>query len=111
MRDKLNDHPEVYRSLTYEDWCDLLTTIEVKDETEIAAVHINNIASDREASLSDSNKSVRIPRRNKAKTGVVNSHKLPRRAYDSHHGAQHYCVLFMTAGMPERKYALHSTND
>ena len=32
MRDELDDHPEDYRSLTYEDWCDLLSTIEVKHE-------------------------------------------------------------------------------
>ena len=32
MRDELDDHPEDYRSLTYVDWCDLLSIIEVKDE-------------------------------------------------------------------------------
>ena len=31
MRDKLDDHSEDYRSLTYGYWCDLLSTIEVKD--------------------------------------------------------------------------------
>ena len=31
MRDELDDHPEDYRSLTYEYWCDLLSTIKVKD--------------------------------------------------------------------------------
>ena len=31
-RDELDDHPEEYRSLTYEDWCDLLSTIQVKYE-------------------------------------------------------------------------------
>ena len=29
MRDELDDHPEDYHSLTYEDWCDLLFTINV----------------------------------------------------------------------------------
>ena len=36
MRDELNDHPEDYCSLTYEDWCDLLSTIKVKDERKRA---------------------------------------------------------------------------
>ena len=60
MRDELYDHPEDYRSLTYEDWFDLLSLIEVKDERKIAAVHINNISSARADSLSDSDESVRI---------------------------------------------------
>ena len=32
MRDELDDHPEDYRSSTFENWCDLLSTIEVQDE-------------------------------------------------------------------------------
>ena len=71
-------------------------------------MHIKKIASARAASLSDSNKSVRIQRKNKAKTGVLISNKSPRRAYDSHHGAQRYCVFCKKAGMPEHKYVLHS---
>ena len=85
MRDELDDHPEDYRSLTYEDWCDLLYTIEVKDERKIAAVHIKKIASSRAAFISDSNDSMRIPRRKKSNNGVSNSHKPPRRAHDRHH--------------------------
>ena len=30
-RDELDDHPEDHINLTYEDWCELLSTIEVKD--------------------------------------------------------------------------------
>ena len=65
MRDELYDHPEDYFPLTYEDWCDLLSTIKGKDKSKRAAVHINNIASARAAYLSDSDKFVRIPRRKK----------------------------------------------
>ena len=39
MRDELDDHSEEYISLTCEDWCDLLSKIEVKDEKKISAVH------------------------------------------------------------------------
>ena len=98
MRYELDDYPEDCRSLTYEYWCDILSTIEVKDERKRAAVHINKIASARSASLSNSDKSVRIPRRNKARNGVSNSHNSPKRAHDSHHGAQRYCVLYKKAG-------------
>ena len=51
MRDELDDHPEDYRSLTYEYWCDLLSKIKVKDESKIAVVLIKKISSAREASL------------------------------------------------------------
>ena len=109
MRYELDDHTEDYLSLNYEDLCDLLSTIEVKDERKRAAGHIKKIASAREASLSDSNEPMRIPRRRKAKTGVLNYHKPPIMRHDRHHGAQRYCVLCNMAGMPERKYASHST--
>ena len=66
----MDDHPEDYSSLTYEYWCDLLSTIEVKYGRKRAAVNIKKIDSDRAASLSDSNEYVRITRRKKAKTGV-----------------------------------------
>ena len=36
MQYELDDHPEDYRSLTYEDWCELLSTIEVRDERKTA---------------------------------------------------------------------------
>ena len=93
MREELDDHPEDYRSLTYEYWCDLLSTIDVKEERKIVAVHIKMIDSVREAALSDNDKSVKIMRRRKANTGVLNYHKYPRRAHDRHHGAHSYCVL------------------
>ena len=93
MRGELDDHPKDYRSLTYEDWYNLLSTIKVKYESKRAAVHIKKISSSRSASLSDSDKSVRIPRRKKVKNGVSDSYKSPRRAHDRHNGAHSYCVL------------------
>ena len=104
MRDELDDHSEDYCSLSYEYWCDLLSTIKVKDERKRAAVQINNIAFARAASISDSNKSVRIMRKKKAKTGVLRSKKYPKKAHSMHHGIQRYCVIFNKAGMPDRKY-------
>ena len=71
MQDELEDHPEDYFSLTYEYWYDLLSTIEVKDENKWAATQIKKIASDRAASLSNSDNSVIIPRKKKATTGIL----------------------------------------
>ena len=103
----MDDHPEKYFSLTYEYWCDLLSTIEVEDERKRAAVQIKKIASAKSASLSDSNISVTISRKKKANTCVLRSNKSSKRAYSSHHGMQCHCVLCKKAGMPERKYTLH----
>ena len=111
MRDALDDHLEDYRSLNYGNWCELLSTIKVKDESKSAAVHIKKIASARAASLSDSNKSVRIPRRKKAKTSFLSSTKSPRRAHERHHRAQSYCVLCKKSGVTDFKYASHSSED
>ena len=86
MRDELDDHPEDYCYLTYEYWCDLLSTIEFKDERKRAAGHINKIAYSRAASLSDSDGYMRVQRMKKTNTGVSNYHNSTRRAHDRHHG-------------------------
>ena len=107
----MDDHPEDYITLTYEDWCELLSNIKVKYERKRPAGHIKKIVSARVASLIDSNKSAGVPRRNRAKAGVLNSHKYPRRAHGRNHGAHHYCELCKKAGIPDRKYMSHSTKD
>ena len=94
MRDELDDHTEDYCSLIYEDWFELLSTIEVKDESKRSSVHIKKIASARSASLSDRNESVRIPRKKKAKTGVLRS-KNPQEGRTI--GTMVYCITLWFA--------------
>ena len=74
-------------------------------------MQIKKIASARAASLSDSDESVRIPRRKKAKTGFLRSNKSPKRTHDRHHGIHSYCVMCNKAGMPDCKYTSHSAED
>ena len=105
------DHPEDYRSLTYEDWCDFLSTIKVKYERKTESVQIKKIISAREGYISDSNESVRILRKKKAKTCVLRTNKYPQKSHKRHHGIHHYCVLCKKTGMPERKYRSHSADD
>ena len=100
IQGELYYHPEDYRSLTYEYWCDLLSTIKLKYERERSSAQIKKITSARAASLSDSNDSIRNPRKNKASTGVLCSNASHKQAH-KHHGIQHYCVLCKKAGMPE----------
>ena len=44
MQDELEDNKEYYHSLTHEDWCELLYTIEVKYNRKRAATQIKKIA-------------------------------------------------------------------
>ena len=82
MQDELDDHPEDYHSLNYEYWCDLLSTIEIEDENKSAASHIKKIASARSASIYDSNYSIKIPRKRKARTGLLRSNKTQKKAHN-----------------------------
>ena len=105
----MEDNQEGYRSLTHEDWCDLLSTIKVKDNIKMSVTQINKIDSIRVASHSDSNKSVRIPSKKKTSTGVLLKN-LKRKA-SKHHGTQRHFVIHKKAGITERKYMLHSSED
>ena len=58
-------HKENYCSFTHEDWCDLLSTIDFKDNRKRAENQIKKVAAARASSLSDSDRSVRIPRKKK----------------------------------------------
>ena len=51
MQDELDDHPEDYFPLAYEDLYDLLSITEVKDESKMASAQIKKIASARAVSL------------------------------------------------------------
>ena len=73
----------------------------------MSVTQIKKIESARASSLSDTDESVRIPRKKKARTDVLRSNKSPKKAH-KHHGTQRYCALCKKAGMPERKYILHS---
>ena len=111
MRDELEDNQEDYRSLTHEDWCYLLSTIEVKDNSKRAATQFENISSARAASNSDSDGYVRILSKNKARTGVLRNNKVHNNKSPKHNGNQRHCVICKEAGMPERNYTLHSSED
>ena len=79
MHRELDNHPEDYCYFTYENWCDLMSKIKVKDERKKSAAHIKKTASTRAASISDRKESVRIPRKKKVGTGVLSSNKSQKR--------------------------------
>ena len=108
MQDELEDNQEEYYSLTHEDWCDLLSTIEVKDNRKRESTDIKKIGYARAASLSNSKGSFRILRKNKARTGFLQLNKGLHNKAHNHHGNQIHCVLCKKSGMPEQKYMWHS---
>ena len=71
MKDELEDNQEDYRSLVHEYWCDLLSTIEVKDNRKRAVTQINMIATSKLACHYDSNEFIRVPCKKRARTGVI----------------------------------------
>ena len=77
----------------------------------MSVTQINKIDSIRVASHSNSNRSIRIPRKKKAKTGVLCNNKEPNNKVPKHHGTQHHCVLCKKSGMLEKKYMLHSAEE
>ena len=93
IQDELEDHPEDYRSLTYEYWCDILPTIKGKDENKSAAAQTKNIDSARAAYLSGVEYSSKIQRKKKSRTGILWSNKPQKKAHKNH-SIQRYCVLF-----------------
>ena len=111
MQDELEDNQEDYHSLTHEYWCDLLSTIEFKDNRKRAATQIENISSDRYASRPYNYVSVRIPSNKNSRTGVLRKKTLPNNKAPTRHGNQRRCVLWKKSGMLEQKYILRSSED
>ena len=93
IRDDFEDNQDDYCSLTYEDWCDLLYKIEGKYNRKRAATQIKKIDSARAVYHYDSDKSVRILRKNKARNGVLRNNKGPRNKAPKNPGNARRCML------------------
>ena len=77
----------------------------------MVATQIEKISSARAASLYDSDKSINIPRKKKARTGILRSNKGPQKKAHKNHSTQIYCILCKKAGMTEQRYVLHNVED
>ena len=55
MKDELEDNHEEYCSIYHENWCEILSAIEVKDNMKRDATHINRLVTSKEVSSSDRN--------------------------------------------------------
>ena len=58
---ELEDNQEGYRSITYEKWCDLLTTTEIKDNSNMDVSQIKRLVTSKAHPVNyDRNESVRV---------------------------------------------------
>ena len=88
-------------------------TIKVKGKMKISANHINKIASAIVDSLSDSDRSVSIMRKKKARlgAGVLCSNRGTKSKEPKNPGIQCHCMIYRKAGIPEREYMSQSDED
>ena len=76
MQDELEDNHEDYFLITGEEWCDLISTIEVKENRRSSAAQIKRLATSKaELVNSGSDESVTVMHKKRVRTGV-----LPNRA-------------------------------
>ena len=112
IHDELEDNKEEYCSITHEEWCNLLSTMGVNDNRKRDASQIKRLVIPNEAPVNyDSDESVRVPYKNRARTGVITSRRQQGKKTLKHHGAQRYCVFCKKAGMPDKKYMSHSSDN
>ena len=69
MQDELDYKYNYYCSVPHQEWYDLLSTTEAKENIKRAATHIKILAASKAAPAhSDSDASTKVPRKNKART-------------------------------------------
>ena len=107
MQDELEDNQEEYRSLAHGDLCDLLSTINFKDNRKRSSTQIKRLETSRAASNSDSKKSVRLMCKKRVRTGFLPNRKHQGGEMPNHHEIHWYCALCKKAGIPEKKYMSH----
>ena len=94
IQDELEDKREDYHSIPYKEWCDLLSTTEVKDKRKIAADQIKSIVTYKaQRGNSDRNDSVKVLRKKKVSTGVLTDRKQKGKNTPNHHLSQSQYVL------------------
>ena len=101
MQDELEDNHEDYFSILHEEWCELLSTIEVRVNTERYATHIKRLATSKAIPNYDSNKSIRVPHNKMVSTSALPNFNQKGGEMPKHHGDQRYCMLCKKSGIPE----------
>ena len=92
-----------YLSLPHEKWCDLLSTLEAKDNRKSATYQIKRLASPKAAPASDIDGSHILPGKKKVRARFILSCN-PIKKAPKNLGTHSYYIMFNKAVMLERKY-------
>ena len=112
MQDEIEDKDKDYHSFPHKEWCDLLSTMEAKDNRKRTTDQIKILAASKAVPANYfSNVSAKVTLKNKASTCAIHTRKQQGKKNPNHKGSQRYCVLCKKTGMPERKYKLYSSEN
>ena len=108
MQDEMYDKDKYYCYLYHEEWCELLSTMEGKDNQKWAADQIKRLASSKDDQAnSDIDARLKVTCNKKTMSGVLISHNNKGKKTLNHKYSQCYYVLFKKVGMTDRKYKQH----
>ena len=89
-----------------------MSTIGVKDNRKRAAAQIKKLEISEASPLKSGNdESIRVTHKKRARTGVLPNRKQQEGKTPNHHRAQQYCVLYKKAGITEKNYRTHSSEN
>ena len=112
MHNYLYDNIQDYGSLPHKYWCDLLSTMEKKDNRKRAATQIKRVAASKAAPANyDSNAYKRFPLKKKARTVVILDQKNQVKNSSKNIGSQIYCVLYKKDRIIEHNWKSHSSKN
>ena len=97
-------------SLPHKEWCDLLSTLETKDNMKKYAAQIKRLDRYKVVFVdSERDTILKVPHKKKARTSVFPDHKQSNKKNTPRHGGiQRYCVLYKKTGITEHKYMSRS---
>ena len=108
MQDELEDKNEDYCPIPHEEWFNLISTMEVKDNSKRAVAQIKRLVTSKSVPVNyGSDDPIRFPRNKKVRTDVIPSRKQHGGNIPKHHDAQCYCVMCKKAVIPEKKWRSH----
>ena len=89
MHDELDNISQDYLSVPHKDWCELMSTIVVKDNSKISAAQVKRLAASKAAPANyDFDMSARVTRKKKARNVVLLDRKQKSNNTFKHSGDQ-----------------------
>ena len=93
MQDELEYIHEYYRSVLHKEWCDLLSTIEVKGTIKRDTTQIKRLETSKAESNSDRYEYIKVQRKKIIRTCALPNFKQKGEMTPNDHVVQHFCVF------------------